>query len=95
MENLTPTPTRSSIPSDFSNKTHPNHPSVFQRLRIRDVSDAFVEGCLADFERVNGGWIDELVELELRSSMGVNGDRPRGRNNEMGMRGPLVGRSIL
>lgn len=65
MAEIPPMPTRNSIPSEFSRKRWINHPSVFRRLRIRDVSDAFVEACLTDFEWVNRAYIDELVELEL------------------------------
>lgn len=92
MARIPPTVTTSSIPEDFFRTIRSNHPSVFRRLRIGDVADSFVEGCLADFEGLNRECIDALVEIELRS-MTVNGDR--GKKCEMEMHEPLVGRELL
>lgn len=71
---------RDAIKVDLGKKILYNHSSVFQRLRLDDVADSFVDECLADFIPVVGKEKAKLEAIENRT----------GKRTETEMYEPLV-----
>ena len=67
MERNTDRTSREDIKAQLEKKIRTDDGLVFERLRLHDVSDSFVEACFFNFEQANKMHIAELVGIEVES----------------------------
>lgn len=82
---------RGAIKIELDEKIVYDHPSVFQRLRLDDVPNAFVGACMDNFFTKNGKDIERLKDLEELASPN---DDAKSRKLEREMYAPLVDFSL-
>lgn len=81
---------RQALQTEIYGKIIRNDANVFRRLRVHDVSDAFVDACAACLCEDNAAAIAKLKELERNATVTRKADNDGTGRKETEMYGPIV-----